>query len=608
MNKRLLAQILGCIWLLISPVWAQSADNDSTEWQPDEVAEAYLAAGKQAMAEGDYLSAVFALDSALLRPDNPVTTTAWYYKGLAWFYAGRDDHASHAFSTLLEAYPETNYRPEIEYHQALIQLDGFPEEQALGLQTLLTLAEADSLRSLAMDARRGARDFLFEACDTAWLEAKLAELPPEEEGFFLEPYCWCMQEYWDAPEVARSQYQLYLLAGGKPLPFLERLFDPRREQRYGDRDQIKIALFLPLFLEEAIQDSLGTIPRGSRIGLDFYEGLQQALDELEPQLRRTAVVRVFDTRRDSATTVALLPELDAWYPDLVVGAVYNTQTEILSDWSERTGTPQIVPFSPNNRLIEGRDFTFLAHPDITVHGYRLAEHAVDSFEVQRVAVFTNQTKATQELADAFTQRLRELGKQVIPVTVDSIFTEDGAKEIVASVRSLRLQNIDAVFIPIFGDQETAGLILSQMSVLNFRVPVLGSPHMWKRYPNIDRELKDRFQLTFSTSFLCEKSDSSYQRYYQTTLREYGVPPSDFHTQGYDLGQWVLTVVNNYPFRYLSLASYLRSYPEFKGLHQNFDFRGSQRNQYVNLGRFEEGAVKKVGYKSQWDLQETLVED
>lgn len=589
------------IFLLLSVLLTESAfsQSDSTAWQEDALASTYVSKGKQSLAAGKYLEAIAVLDSALERPFNPQTTSAEYLRGLALFYQGKEEKAMKAFEAFMEKYQASTYLPEVSYHYAILQLEGWPDERGAGIETLLGLWRQDSLPSLSAEAKQQLQQYFFSECDTSTLSELISLGSADEISFFLEPYCYCLTHKLDAPKIAKMVYEEYQYQYGETLPFLERLFDTRKEDRYGDRENIKIAVFLPLFLQEGIRDSTRSVPRRSKIALEFWEGFQMAYQQLEPSLKRRITLRVFDTKRDSATVAGHLQELDTWYPDLIVGAVYNKQTEIISKWSEATGTPQIVPFSPNGNLVLDKQFTFLAHPDIAVHGNQLATYGFDSLGIKKVAVFSNGTTATEKLAAPFIEGFLSKGGEVIRLTVDSSFSNDGAKEIISLTRSLNGKQCDGVFIPIFGDQETTGLILSQMSVMEMNVPVLASPHAWKRFNNIDRELKERFSLTFSTSFMCESQDTAYRSYLKTCLEQYKIPPSDFHTQGYDVGDFVLSVVNEYPFRYLSLSDYIRNYPAKQGFHQSIEFKGSQINQSVNLGQYREGHIKKLPTAPEW---------
>ena len=585
--------------ILLTPavVRAQPETDSAEVWLADPLAAEYHASGKRALAKGQYAQAITLFDSALSLPFHPQTTSASYLRGLAWFQAGKADSALAAFNSFLERFPKSTYLPEVRYHRAILLAESGVQQKRAGYEEFLELWQTNQETIISSMSRDKLRMYLFQECDISLIAELMQKLLLSQRGELLEAYCYCLLQKDGQEAQAENAYQTYLREGGASRLFLDRLFDPRRPSRYGQRAEVNIAVFLPLFLPESGQDSSSAAQTGGKMALEFWEGLQMAATEMEPGLRRKVNLRVFDSRRDSLVVANQLKELDEWFPDLIIGDVYNTQTEVLSGWAERTGTPQIVPFSPSQSLVEGKSFTFLAHPPIEVHAKALARYAIDSLKLRKIAVFTNGTQATSEMAEPFIEMVRLQGAEVIRLTVDSVFRDGNVRRVSSGVRSVRIQGCDGVFIPIFGDQETVGLILSQMAAMGMNVAVLASPHAWKRFNNIDRDLKDRFLLTFSTSFMCDRQDSAYRSYFRKSLEQYHVPPSEYHTQGYDIGKWLLSVVNEYPFSAISLADFLREYPEYPGLHQNFSFEGNQSNQYVNLGRFENSQVLKLSGKT-----------
>ncbi|MEM1223413.1 MAG: hypothetical protein AAGH40_11670, partial [Verrucomicrobiota bacterium] len=139
--------------------------------------------------------------------------------------------------------------------------------------------------------------------------------------------------------------------------------------------------------------------------------------------------------------------MNNFYPDLVLGSIFNTQSEVISRWAEQTGTPQIVPLSPSANLIDDKQFTFLATPEVQVHGRVMAEYARDSLGLEKVVVWTNQTKSTDLMAQAFTETFQQLGGMVFSIPIDPDY-EVAKDEIPDLVRALKFQEPDGVYIPI----------------------------------------------------------------------------------------------------------------------------------------------------------------
>jgi branched-chain amino acid transport system substrate-binding protein len=344
-----------------------------------------------------------------------------------------------------------------------------------------------------------------------------------------------------------------------------------------------------------LDDSLlssGIAPQ-SQPALRFYEGFRLAVADFERHARKRLYLRIFDSRGDSLTTASLLDELDALSPDLVVGDFYGAPLEQLARWAESRATPQVVPLSSSSQLVAWRQQVFLAHPTIYTHGAVSARYAFDSLGLRRVAVWTDSLPGTEALAEAFMNTFDTLGGEVIRLQVDSAFHPEMQDDIRSTLHSLRFQQVDGMYLPLLGQQETAGLILSQMRTMNLDYPVLGSPHWWSRYDNIDRDLKESYGLVFSTGYLTERDDPRFKEFYTRYLQQYALPPDEFAVQGYDLGRYLLQLLDQYRYGTVPLATYLRQAPPFRGLHLDLEFQGQQSNQLVNLGAYLEGGVRRV---------------
>ncbi|MEZ4851105.1 MAG: ABC transporter substrate-binding protein [Bacteroidia bacterium] len=563
--------------------------------------------GKRYLEAENYLPALKLFESAAARPFSQSTTAAVYLTGLCYFHIGQLEKAEEYFEIIAKEYPRSRYVEEALYHTALMFLfDDDERKQRTGVEYLLNLAESARDSSIAKDAEKHVRNFIFYEADLEVVEFLLKASPRKHELMFLEAYCHQLAERGER-EKAISWYQDYQQVRGLDSYFLKQLLSGEPVVRYVEKDVIRLAMFLPLYLEKEEvweKDSISEIPSRSLMALEFYEGFQIALDTYSAESKKNVFLKILDTYKDSATTADNLWILDQLQPDLIVGSIYNQQSEILSQWSETHWTPQMVPLSPSSSLVEGKSQVFLAHPTAVDHGITMAEYAWDSLRLNRVAVWTDQRAGTEMLADAFSIHFDTLGGETIRLPVDSIFSDSAKKQIYSYVRSLKFQQIDGVYIPILSNQEIAGLILSQISAMGVNVKVMGSPHWWKRYDNIDRELKESYQVAFTTSYMINKEDSAYQEYFRDYLRKYGFPPSQYNIQGYDLGMYVVQLLDNFNYQDgISLSSYIRNAPSYQGLHQNFYFQSQQSNKFVNIGVYKDGTVININRPRKLNLKD-----
>ena len=565
-----------------------------------------LVQGKRYLEAEDYLPALKFFETAAARPFSQSTTAAVYLAGLSYFHIGQLQKAENYFEKIIKDYPQSRYVEDALYHSALMFLyDDNQRKQRAGVEYLLSLSHTAKDSIIAIDAGNHIRSFIYYEAELRLLEFLLRTSQPQDELMFLEAMCYRLLEE-DQEEDAKTLYQDYNEVKGISSPFLRQLFG-EGQVRYVEKDIIRLAMFLPLYYaqEEGWEaDTVLEVPRRSKLALEFYEGFQLALDGYSEEAKKNVFLKILDTRRDSMTTANNLWILDELQPDMVVGGIYNQQSEVLGKWSETHWTPQIVPLSPAINLVENKTQVFLAHPTAKDHGYAMADYAWDTLQLNRVAVWTDQRKGTESLANAFMTHFDTLGGEVVRLPVDSVLSDSAKDRIYSFVRSLKFQQIDGVYIPILSNQEIAGLILSQISALNVKVKVMGSPHWWQRYNNIDRELKDSYNVTFTTSYMIDKTDSAYQQFFRDYTQKFGFPPSQYNIQGYDLGMYVVQVLDNFDYDSgQTLASYIRNAPPYEGLHQNFDFRNQQSNQFVNIGIYKDGTVIKANRSRKINLED-----
>lgn len=585
----------------------------------DEAAIELVYQGKKQLAQKQFARAAELFEQAMNRPFNRVTTAAHYLAGLAHVYRGDIRRAERAFEELIQQYPRSRYVEEARYHRGLIWLrSARPERSSQGLYELLTLIDQAYNIGIVHDALNAVRHHFFYECDGPYLEELYVTLPVQHRLMAFEALCHEYLLRGQRERVAKL-YQRHLRGGGEDSPYLQSLVEERPAQQAERPEELKIAMMLPLHLDDYLIPYADDIPPKTKSWLEFYEGFKLALEHYQPRYQRELRLKVLDTRRDLMTTRERIRELDAFFPQVVIGDVFNQPSEVISDWAERRGVPQIIPFSPTFDLRE-KSHTFLAHPALETRARRMAEYAHQVLELRKVVVWTDQTYFTEVFSNAFIQTFDTLGGDVIRMAVDSIYDRgvpsdmapqgapQGAKyDIPRMVRELKFQGVDGMYIPV-SNEAISGLILSQLAFLKWEdVNVMGSSH-WKRFERIDRELKESYGLLFTDSHHHDPDQPAYEEFYQLYLREYQYPPSDFCLQGFDLGMYVMNTLDLYDYSWgLPLSAYIRGQSDYEGIHLNYSFGGTQSNQFVNINQYHEMGIRKVNGSNwqQWELMESL---
>ena len=566
----------------------------------DTRAETLIDEGKRLMQAGKYADALDAFEMARDREFHRATTASLYLAGLAAYKAGYDDVALQRFEILARLYPRSRYLEEAQYHEGLIGLRNWRLEARFeGLDALIRLMDEGMSPRLREDALAQARLTLFQDLKLQEVQTYYSRPETRHPELVLEALAYRLAQEGRGAD-AKELWRAYQARGGKATPFLEQLFkeagQPAPKPTRFEPDIIRIALVLPVFAQQAAYSSYDEIPAGSLRGLEFYEGFRMAVAEQEALPgQKDVYLHVFDSKRDTNVVRGLFPVLDSIQPQLIVGDIYNAESRVLSDWARAHQVPQVVPISPSEELIEGEQYVFLAHPSAETHGRRMAEYAWYQLALQHVCVFSDRSAGTEPLAQGFIQAFHDLGGTLDTFYLSSNYGDaaiDQIPDLVDDVPSRRPNT--GVYIPLMSNEESAGLIVNLLKQRGKEVVVMGSPHFRSRYNTIDRDTKESFGLLFSTSHMVDAEEPVYQLLYQQYLEKYGLPPSDNVIQGYDLGRYLLHMLNGYdPAIGASLDTYLRVAPAYEGLHLNYRFRSQQSNQQVNIGQYTPEGIIQV---------------
>ncbi|MCB0835506.1 MAG: ABC transporter substrate-binding protein [Bacteroidetes bacterium] len=568
----------------------------------DRDADVMITEGKRLLQNQRYEDALDKFEMVRERDFNRSTTAAIFLSGLAAYYLEYNDIAAKRFATIIEEYDKSRYVPDAKYHQALIWMRSRRfEERRKGLENLIELSKYAANSKMKADADNQVKLSIFEDLPIADVE-RLYDNPPP--GFKQEVFEALAYRKVSNGEIngARLLYQQHIKNGGKDSEFLKKMF-PEKELKpipeLFEPNILRIAMCLPLHLDDPQTIYGKDIPAQTQLGLEFYEGFKLAVDLYGPKARKEIFVKIVDTRRDTNVVKSFFRQLNEIRPNIIVGEIYNTPSKKLSEWAEENKTIQIIPISATAELVEEKNYVFLAHPSAFTHGKKMAEYAFKELNLKRAAVFTDGTSATERLVDGFCSTFSELGGFIDTLKLDTDYKDVAIEQIPNLVR--RIPRSDSVktcvYIPLMGNEESASLIVNVLKKEARKVVIMGSPHFRSRYNTLDRDTKEGFGLLFSTSHFNDTESDEYYEMYNEYLKRYDYPPSDNVIQGYDLGMYIMKMYEQYsPSLGMTLDRYLRVYPRFRGIHLNYKFDGTQSNQQVNIGKYTPEGIIRVETK------------
>ncbi len=559
----------------------------------DNEADRFVNDGMKALQAGQYTQALNAFYGAVNRPVHAATSAGYYLLGQTYYRMGFTDSAMRCWYYLSDAFPQSLYIPETKYQTALVLIgDEDPYQRTQGVMQMAELAYTAVDPGLAADAFKQFQEVIYTENQPEKIGEYYTLVPQPYQVAVIEALVFRLMSLGQF-ESAKASYDRHLEFGGAQSPYAEQLLTQQGPVKVVRQNETRLAVFLPLFLDDPADAFSQEIPRQSKLGLEFYEGIETAVRMYQPFARKKIYLRVLDNRRDSLVTQQQLRTLDELRPDFILGDVYNGPSTVISRWAEANQVPQLVPISPSNDLISGKHQVFLAHPTSETHGTRMAEYAFDSLGLRKVSVWSDRKQGTAALANAFEAAFIARGGQVIRANVDSVYSR-AMSQVGTQIRNQKRDGVQGTYIPIMNNEETCGLILSLLQGEGLHIPVMGGPHWYTRYKVIDRTLKERVELVFSTSFFKETDDLRYRNFYENYYANYETAPTDYALYGYDLGMYLLQSLDSYDPQINGwITDYLHQAPAVAGIHTSFLYGGDQSNQFVNLCKFSANGVVPV---------------
>jgi hypothetical protein len=154
----------------------------------------------------------------------------------------------------------------------------------------------------------------------------------------------------------------------------------------------KIAVFAPLYLDSAFNEdneyryAKNTFPKFINPGLEFYEGVQLALDSLKKEYMPLEVF-IYDTRSASESITDQLNRPEMEDVELIISHAGTTETRLLAEAGLRKNIPVINANLPNDGNITGNPFFVLLNPTLRTQCEGIYKYIQKFYSLNPVVVF-----------------------------------------------------------------------------------------------------------------------------------------------------------------------------------------------------------------------------
>ncbi len=294
----------------------------------------------------------------------------------------------------------------------------------------------------------------------------------------------------------------------------------------------KIAVFTPLYLDSVL-DAAGelraeknTFPRYVVPGLEFYEGVQMALDSLQKR-GAPLEVYVYDSRGKQTLAQQLArPELKD--VEMIISPSTAADTRTLAEAARKQKIPFISATLPNDAGVTNNPYFIILNSTLQAHVEGIYKFIQKYHEADRVVVFSKPGAQEEQLKEHFT----EFSKTTTSKPLQIKFVNLGGTQFTARTLATHLDSTQkTVCIAGSLDEPFAQKLTQELSTLVHTYPlrIIGMP----TWDNMNFNKYQNVEIIYSTPFYYNRSSSLESKLAEDFSNTISSKPTDMFFRGYE---------------------------------------------------------------------------
>lgn len=298
----------------------------------------------------------------------------------------------------------------------------------------------------------------------------------------------------------------------------------------------KIAIFAPLYLDSAFDGAneykytKNVFPKFINSGLEFYEGVQLALDSLNNEGARLEVF-VYDTRSATETLEQQLAKPELADVSLIIAHCTNNEVRLLSETALQKKIPVINTTVPNDAGTIGNPYFILLNPTLKTQCEGIYKYVQKYYAINPVIVFRRKGTADDHIKaifDEYSKTTLSVPLKLKYVDLNDNFTAAQLKTYLDSTRT-------TLCIAGSLDMNFGKKLASQFAsiIKDYPVVVMGMP-TWDGIKEFTKPEYKGLEIIYSTPFHNAKTDKVSQSISNDFNNTMYARPSDMVFRGYEV--------------------------------------------------------------------------
>lgn len=359
------------------------------------------------------------------------------------------------------------------------------------------------------------------------------------------------------------------------------------ENRNVVKDQVlDIVVILPF--TNSSRTNLSSIPQSDFV-FELYQGLQYGVEQLKKAGTKVNML-TFDSKRDVAHLQKLLADPAIAAADIIIGPIYQEETDLVSSFAEIAKIPFVHPLSNLGDRFEELNYSYLFRPTVS----SIANGVVEGLRKQnwgkRVAIGYSASSRDEMLAKMLQDQLGSAGfqlvkfEQITPRNTSSFLQGLGIRQGQASMA------VDQIIL-LTDDPTIAQPAFSLLESITASIPTLVMDS-WLGFNFANYEMLEFPNFYFignnTLNFYGEPMQQFRNRFYNKYLSF----PSMNSALGVEMINWISSNISDTKGFDLRRNLDQKAFQAGK-LTWGFNFQGTHNNQYVPLFTLEAGELKPL---------------
>lgn len=303
-----------------------------------------------------------------------------------------------------------------------------------------------------------------------------------------------------------------------------------------DAPKHKIAIFAPLYLDSAFdyndeyRYAKNMFPKFINPGLEFYEGVQLALDSLNIE-QAPLEVFIYDTRSAKETLAEQLSKTQTDSVELIITYCSNSEVKTFADAGLERNIPVINVNLPNDGGATANPFFVVINPTLRTQCEGIYKHLQKYYSLEPIVIF----RRKGQLEDRIKSYFDDFGKSTVAVPLKFKYVDLPDSFTVNQLKTYLDTASQTICVAGSLDENFGKRLTQQLAALKkqkFLSAVMGMP-TWDGIPFNKPEYKG-VEIIYSTPFYNPRIDKVSVGVINWFNKTMFARPSDMVFRGYEI--------------------------------------------------------------------------